>query len=197
MPDLDWRTAWAIAVVVVAWITRSVWEPYLKGYSEEAGKRRATHEDIERVLAELRVITAETKSIEARIGGAEWDRQWVKAQKLGVYLEVLSGIDKLVDALGPLATALKAGDTKALHEQKHLHARMLDFLALTHRIRLFAPENIWRICVDVGSLARSAFEAVDASNINGPDEAAVKMIDLNLHLVELFRLDLIGTALEK
>jgi hypothetical protein len=44
------------------------------------------------VLAQLRAITAETKVIEAKISGAEWDRQWLQTERIERYAEYLGKV---------------------------------------------------------------------------------------------------------
>jgi hypothetical protein len=48
---------------------------YLAGYLREKGKNLATHEDIVKVLDQVRAVTTTTKEIEAKISNDVWDRQ--------------------------------------------------------------------------------------------------------------------------
>ena len=48
---------------------------FLKPYLGKKGQDPATHEDIDKVLDEVRAVTRATKEVEARLSGEIWDRQ--------------------------------------------------------------------------------------------------------------------------
>jgi len=57
--------------------------------AEERGKRMATHDDIENVLREVRLVTAETESIKARVGVEAQERLSLRQEKRTAYGEVI------------------------------------------------------------------------------------------------------------
>jgi hypothetical protein len=48
---------------------------FLGFYLKKKGENLATHEDIDRLNDQVRVVTTTTKEIEAKISGDLWDRQ--------------------------------------------------------------------------------------------------------------------------
>jgi hypothetical protein len=70
-----------------------------KAYQQEAGKRLATHEDIESVLKEIRLVTRETETIKAQIGSDLWTRQTVWQQKREAYFAILRASHALEKSL--------------------------------------------------------------------------------------------------
>lgn len=48
---------------------------YMRGYMTEKGKNLATHEDIDKLVEQVKAVTQTTKEIEAKISDQVWDRQ--------------------------------------------------------------------------------------------------------------------------
>jgi hypothetical protein len=48
---------------------------YMQGYMSEKGKNLATHEDIDKVVDQVKAVTQTAKEIEAKISDQMWDRQ--------------------------------------------------------------------------------------------------------------------------
>jgi hypothetical protein len=67
--DIPW---WAIALV--PFISAGA-GAYVGGYLKKKGENLATHEDIDKVLDQVRAVTTTTKEIEAKISTEVWDRQ--------------------------------------------------------------------------------------------------------------------------
>lgn len=74
---------------------------FLAGYLKKKGENLATHEDIGKVLEEVRATTQATKEIEAKISSAVWDRQ----KRWELKREVLF---KTADKIATAKTALTA-----------------------------------------------------------------------------------------
>ena len=66
--DLTW------AVTVVSFISGGV-GAYLGSYLKRKAENLATHEDIEKLVDQVRAVTTATKEIEAKISSDVWDRQ--------------------------------------------------------------------------------------------------------------------------
>lgn len=95
MPEFDWKSVAALTSVALLWITKSVWEPFLKGYTEQRGKQLATSEDIEKVLQELKATTAAVETVRVSVSALEWDRQWRLDQKRDAYIRLVSSMEHM------------------------------------------------------------------------------------------------------
>ena len=70
---------------------------YLGSYLKKKGENLATHEDIDKLVEQVRAVTTTTKEIEAKISGELWDRQkrWeAKRDSLLGAVKSLSSVDK-------------------------------------------------------------------------------------------------------
>jgi hypothetical protein len=76
-------------------LPRILEEERQKAYAQEQGKRLATHDDIEHVLSELRMVTKETETIKAKIGGDLWLRQTVWNRRYDLYAEIFQALAEL------------------------------------------------------------------------------------------------------
>ena len=76
-----------------------VLKPFLTTYAEEKGRRLATHEDVEKVLQEVRMVTKETETLKAQISGELWERQNRWNAKRDIYIRLLENLELLKTAL--------------------------------------------------------------------------------------------------
>lgn len=60
------------------------WKPYFSSYLAKKGERLANAEDIERILKEVQLVTAETETIRAQIAAGAWDRQTLLIKRIEV-----------------------------------------------------------------------------------------------------------------
>lgn len=97
---------------------------FAKAFEQEAGKRLATHADIEKVLNEVKAVTRETETIRAQIGGDLWVRQAVWSLKQRFLYELLESSNslraKFVQFGGHLAAGMRlpgAHDAEGLVHQ--------------------------------------------------------------------------------
>ena len=72
---------------------------YFGAYLKKKGENLATHEDIDKVLVEVRATTQATKEIEAKISDEVWDRQKRWELKRNTSLEMIKRIAAMDDAL--------------------------------------------------------------------------------------------------
>jgi hypothetical protein len=72
---------------------------YASSYLKKKGENLATHEDIDKVLDQVRAVTTTTKEIEAKISGEVWDRQKRWELKRDVMMQVATKSAKAKDAL--------------------------------------------------------------------------------------------------
>ncbi len=90
---------------------------YLRAYSKKKGENLATHEDINKVLDEVRAVTTTTKQIEAKISNEVWERQREWELKREVLFEAAKRMSETDNALLSLDTFFRAdkNETDELH----------------------------------------------------------------------------------
>jgi len=74
-----------------------------KAHAEETGRRLATHEDVENVLHEIKLVTKETEAIKAQISGDLWKQQWKLDRKREAYGNLIATAHQVNDHLMRLA----------------------------------------------------------------------------------------------
>jgi hypothetical protein len=85
---------WAVAVVT---FLSGGAGAYVASYLKKKGENLATHEDIDKLVEQVRAVTTTTKEIEAKISGELWDKQrhWeAKRDSLLGTVKSLSSVDK-------------------------------------------------------------------------------------------------------
>jgi hypothetical protein len=92
--------AWGLVTLVGVFIG------YLAGYLRKKGENLATHEDIDKLVEQVRVITTTTKEIEAKISTDVWNRQKRWEMKREVLFLAAKRLAALDDALIDYALAL-------------------------------------------------------------------------------------------
>jgi hypothetical protein len=75
---------------------------FLGSYLKRKGENLATHEDIDKLVEQVRAVTTATKEIEAKISSDVWDRQKRWEVKREVIFEVTKRIALVQDKLGSL-----------------------------------------------------------------------------------------------
>jgi hypothetical protein len=75
---------------------------YIGAYLKKKGENLATHEDLEKVLVEVRATTKATKEIEAKITDEVWGRQQRWQMKRDVLFAATNKISAVKDALTSL-----------------------------------------------------------------------------------------------
>lgn len=88
---------------------------YLPAYMKKKAENLATHEDIEKLVDQVRATTEATKAIEDRISAETWDRQRQWEMKRDVVFNAVKAITAADDALTDLGAVLelkaKAGNS--------------------------------------------------------------------------------------
>lgn len=72
---------------------------YLGAYLKKKGENLATHEDIDKIVDQMRAVTAATKEIESKIEGKVWDRQRRWELKRDVLFEINKSITEMISTL--------------------------------------------------------------------------------------------------
>ena len=83
---------------------------YLGAYLKKKGENLATHEDLEKLVHQIRATTEATKAIEARISDEMWNRQRQWEMKKEVFVEATRTIAKADAVLARTVTGYLAGD---------------------------------------------------------------------------------------
>jgi hypothetical protein len=72
---------------------------YIGSYMKTKGENLATHEDIDKLVEQVRAVTTTTKEIEAKISNDVWDRQKRWELKREVIFEAARRVSDIEDAL--------------------------------------------------------------------------------------------------
>jgi hypothetical protein len=120
--DLSWASA------LVPFISAGA-GAYVGSYLKKKGENLATHEDIENLREQVRVVTTTTKEIEAKISNEVWDRQKKWELKREVLFEAAKRLAEIDEALVGLDATLQI-------EQKPDDAGWAAMVAEKH--------NLWR-----------------------------------------------------
>jgi len=84
---------------------------YFHGYLNKKGENLATHEDIDKLVDQMRAVTAATKEIESKIEGEAWDRQRLWELKRDVLFEINKAITEMVNSLAVLNGVVETDNT--------------------------------------------------------------------------------------
>jgi type IV secretory pathway VirB4 component len=90
---------------------------FLGSYLKKKGENLATHEDIDKLVAQISAVTTTAKQIEATISNEMWQRQTIRNEKKAAYcqvLEILGQMRHAVDTLrvGPTSQGAGAASNK-------------------------------------------------------------------------------------
>jgi hypothetical protein len=103
----------AIVTPLVCSLLWLVFKEHLKGYAGKKGETLATHEDIEKIVAQVQAVTQATKEIEAKISDQSWSRQRLvslKTEKAFEMMKNFGSMDQLLsDVLGCALERRKPG----------------------------------------------------------------------------------------
>lgn len=101
-------TLWVLSVIVALFVGG-----FLSSYMKKKGENLATHEDIDKLVEQVRAVTTATKDIEAKISNDVWDRQKRWELKREVLFETTRRLSELENALLAYGAILK---TEKSHE---------------------------------------------------------------------------------
>ena len=93
---LDMDLSWELALI--PFVTAGA-GAYFGSYLKTKGENLATHEDIQKVVDEVRAVTTVTKEIEAKISNDVWDRQKRWELKREILFEATKRLADLEDSL--------------------------------------------------------------------------------------------------
>jgi hypothetical protein len=99
-----------IALVVVLWLLTLIlgaFLGYLASYMKKKGENLATHEDIDKLVDQMKAVTQATKEIESKISGEAWDRQKRWEMKREVVFEAIKRVARADEELLGFSMILK------------------------------------------------------------------------------------------
>ena len=113
---------------------------YFSGYLKKKGENLATHEDIDKLVAQMAAVTQATKVIEAKISSDVWDRQkrWeMKRDVLSSAARAFAALDDALTSFGSVFAHKEETDNLALSEARNKSSRRwLDVSAKFDEARL-------------------------------------------------------------
>jgi hypothetical protein len=94
---------------VIGWVTATLLSAFggsfLGGYMKKKGENLATHEDINKLVAQTSALTRTAKEIETKISDQSWDRQKQWKMKRNALTEVIQALEHADDRPMEMATA--------------------------------------------------------------------------------------------
>jgi hypothetical protein len=164
---MDWTPIYVGAGVIANWLILYFWQPWTKGYAEEKGKTFARTEDIDKLAAEVRVLTKEaeiikteltqqTETIKAQLSQENWERQQRWLKRFDAYVDIIARLRELRDvtvtvrAMSDLqieysdaALPLQSQATKNLTDALEQYAKSVSALQLSITAgRLMFPADV-------------------------------------------------------
>lgn len=114
---------WALCVYAVINIGSALWTSYMSSYLKAKAANLATHEDIQRVVDQVSIVTRTTEQIKAEISNDVWDRQkqWeMKREATFGAAKTVSDIDNCISALDVSTRNRNDDDPKWLEENRQV-----------------------------------------------------------------------------
>jgi hypothetical protein len=167
MPTVLNAVVWLLSVICALFIGG-----FLKSYMLKKGENLATHEDIEKLVDQVRAVTTATKEIEAKISGEVWDRQKRWELKRDVLLQAARRMADIQKAMIRLETLLKVEtDYAKKGESSDLSQQRTEALSEWRSATSAADETALLLGVVCGKQAAELF-----NSLNSIGEAVVKKI---------------------
>jgi len=148
-----WNWVYVIAIVALNNLLLWFWKPWTQSYAQEKGKNLARAEDLDRILTEVRAVTASQKQIEAKISDQVWERQWCLNQKRDAYVGLLSAFTDLRSTYGRMVNALRVSNSD--EDYGNVEAKIPDRMASIDRAVLFARLFVSQRALDAVEVYRS------------------------------------------
>jgi hypothetical protein len=110
-------TRWDVLLIAVLnllfWIAASFLKPYLR----RKGENLATHEDIQKLVDQVKATTAATEAIKSELSGRLWVSQEQWKLKTDLYVSLLTMLHRLMDEAGKGIAALASGKPAVFTQQ--------------------------------------------------------------------------------
>src|ERR1700674_5268267 len=118
MNTMDHFISWALPTLVGAFVGS-----YFAGYLRKKGENLATHEDIDKLVAQVAAVTTTTKEIEAKITSDVWDRQKRWELRREVLFEAARRVSEVDVALLYISAVLKVERPDQKDDPERVQAR--------------------------------------------------------------------------
>jgi hypothetical protein len=150
---------------------------YLGSYLRKKGESKAIHEDISKIVDQMRAVTQVTKEIEAKISDDVWTRQRKWELRRDILLQTM---DELTNTQGPLAGLAAAAfslEDASDEERKAnaiarmntasdaLGAAMPDLMKAMYRVQLVCGPDVQRHLVKVQVLMFQVHHLIAAGSV--------------------------------
>lgn len=99
-------------IAILSFVLGTVFKPYLRGYATKKGENLATHEDIDKLVEQVKATTDATKNIEAEISSGVWNKQKRWEMKREVLFDAARRISEIDDAMLSNSVVLKEDRAK-------------------------------------------------------------------------------------
>ena len=113
--------AWAVPILAVV---VSLLVGYLKGYTKKRGENKAMHDDLGKLVDQVRAVTTTAKEIEAQISGGLWDKQRRWELRRDVIFDAMKRLGATDDALRNLDTVYRTARENGADEIYWVRARL-------------------------------------------------------------------------
>jgi hypothetical protein len=138
---MDWTWLYVIvgtgASALLNFLVLYFWKPWAQAYAGEKAKNVARKEDLDKILLEVRAVTAATESIKADINGGLWERQMCWNQKRDLYAELMKKTHELLNCNTNLRVAI-AGSRALSGELARVEQARRDLHSLVGMSFIFA-----------------------------------------------------------
>jgi hypothetical protein len=152
--------------------------------AEERGKRLATHEDIENVLRELRLVTMETEQIKVDISGNAEARRRVWQERRDLYARIMRWGNEHIRLVNAVKFAIDSPDAWEQVVRSHL-------IPLDHHVDIviFGTAEM-RLAYE--HFGKNDFPLADTRTLAGCDAEIQRVMSLTAALGVLARRELVG-----
>jgi hypothetical protein len=129
-------------------IFAKAWRPYFAAYLGKKGERLANAEDIEKILREVRLVTAETEAVKAQISGGIWEKRTLWSKRVEVYSELFDSMVQYGTAVNEASAKWQSAQgrdelaQRAAAAFENLTVQQVRVIANQSRARLFAGSKL-------------------------------------------------------
>jgi hypothetical protein len=146
-----------VIVWLVVTLLGSFGGSYLGAYFKKKGENLATHEDIDKLVAQVSVVTQTTKEIEAKISDEVWDRQRKWELKRDLLLDAMKKLGPLPEQLSALHAVYHGaqfGDESRIRESQKWDDLVREFDSAIFLAHLVSGPEMWEALRDFSVFGR-------------------------------------------
>jgi hypothetical protein len=118
---MDQITAWGVVTVVGSFVGS-----FIGAYLKKKGENLATHEDLDKLVEQVRAVTTTTKEIEAKISTSVWDRQKRWEMKREVLFDATKRLGAVQLALRNYQVAFDVKEKRRQNGQAEMPQMIID-----------------------------------------------------------------------